>query len=221
MADWRLPVRLGYATTQNSRTSLRVKVKNLAVEKRVRVRCRSGSGWQDFELPCTSHYGGYDVFSGTVPRAEEFAISCSVDGAVYWDNNGFRNYRVPVWANAIGGKVSLRRAQLRSLSAHHRWVQGEVYADNLSYEKRVGIRLLPGGVSPWIDVAGSYDGVAGEGGGGPWVAGPVERWKFTSPVFVANDCRFAAFHQDLDSGEVYWDNNFAQDYSLGGDVCLG
>jgi hypothetical protein len=221
MADWRLPVRLGYATTQNSKTFLRVKVKSLAEGGCVSVRCRSGSDWQDFEVPRTSRHTGYDIFAGTVPRAEEFAISYSVGGAVYWDNNDLQNYRVPVWANAIGGKISLRRARLRALDAVHRWIQGEVYVDNPSSNKRVGVRMLPGGAPRWTDLTGSYDGVAGEGGGGPWVRGPVERWKFASPAFTSNECRFVAFHQDLDSGEVYWDNNFAQDYWLGRDSCLG
>jgi hypothetical protein len=200
---------------------VRVKVKDLAVHRRVHVRCLSGTDWQDVELPCTSRYSGYDIFSGTVPHTERFAISCSTDGAVYWDNNDRKDYRVPVWANAIGGVVSLGRARVRTRDAGHRWIHGEIYVDNLSFNKRVGIRLLPGGAAQWIELVGSYDGVAGEGGGGPWVKGPVERWRFTSPVFNATDCRFVAFYRDLSSGETYWDNNFGQDYQFGGDSQLG
>lgn len=220
MAAWRLPVRLAYATTQDHRTMVRVRVKSLAAEDHVRVRCRFSSGWQDFELSRTSRHIGYHMFSGTVPYPEEFAISYSADGAAYWDNNDLQNYRVPLWANAIGGRVSLRTARLVATNSDHRWIQGEIYVDNMSFGKSVGVRLLPADASRWTDLKGSYGGVAGEGSGGPWVKGPVERWKFTSPVFASKDCRFAAFYHDLDSGEVHWDNNFGQDYQFGPDSTL-
>jgi hypothetical protein len=221
MADGGHPVRLAYATSQDGRTMVRVKVKDLAAERRVHVRGRSGSDWQDYELSPTSHHIGYDVFSGTVPHSEEFAVSYSADEDSYWDNNDLRNYRVPLWANAIGGKVSLRRASLGILGTARRWLQGEIYVDNISFGKSVGIHMLPDRASRWMDLTAAYDGVAGEGAGGPWVKGPVERWRFRSPVFDGNDCRFAAFYQDLDSADVYWDNNFGQDYRFGGDSTLG
>jgi hypothetical protein len=220
MTDWRLPVRLGYATTQDGWTTLRVKVKDLSVEKHVRVRCRFGFDWRDFDLPFISHCYGYDVFADVVPCADEFAVSCSLDEIEYWDNNDHKNYRVPVWKNAIGGKVSLRTARMRALDADHRWMQGVVYVENLSSRKNVGVSLLPDGATQWVDLLGTYDGVAGEGGGGPWVTGPVERWRFVSPIFRSNDFRFAVFYRDQDSGEIYWDNNFGQDYRFEGGTDL-
>jgi hypothetical protein len=220
MAEWAVPVRLAYATTQDHLTMMRVKVKHFAVEERVRVRCRHGPGWDDFDLPRTAQHTGYDVFSGTVPSSDEFAISYSADGVDYWDNNDLHNYRVPMWSNAIGGRVCLRRARLAITDTNRRWMRGEIYVDNTSYGKNVGIRMLPDGASRWRELAGIYDGIAREGDGAPWVEGPVERWKFTSPAFDSRDCSFAAYYHELDSGKMFWDNNFGQGYRFGGDSAL-
>jgi hypothetical protein len=160
------------------------------------------------------------VFSGTIPSSDEFAICYCAGGVGYWDNNDLRNYRVPVWSNAIGGQVCLHRAKLAVLGTNRRWMQGEIYVDNTSYGKNVGIRMLPDGTSRWHELTGIYDGIAREGDGGPWVEGPAERWRFSSPAFDSSDCRFAVFYHELDSGKVFWDNNFGQDYRFGGNSVL-
>lgn len=220
MAEQENPVRLAYATTQDSLTLVRVKVRDLATVERVHVRCRRGPDWDDVELPRTAHHLGYDTYSDAIPRPDEFAILYSAGSTDYWDNNAFRNYRVPVWSNAIGGHVSLHRARLTVQGLDRRWLRGEIYVDNTSYGKKVGILLRPDSTSRWLDVTGIYDGIAREGEGAPWVKGPVERWKFTSPAFDSSDCRFAVFYHEQDSGTVFWDNNFGQDFRFGKDLTL-
>ncbi|HET9654314.1 MAG TPA: hypothetical protein VFP72_03095 [Kineosporiaceae bacterium] len=220
MAEGVPPIRLAYATTQDGRTLVRVRVKDLAGDKRVGIRGRIGEDWQEHELSPASRHFGYDVFADTVPRPEEFAVFYHAGGASFWDNNDGRNYRVPLWANAVGGRVCLRRAELRAVSTARRRMHGLIYVDNVSYRKSVGVRMLPDGASRWIEFSGLYDGIAREGGGAPWVTGPAERWSFTSPPFDARGCRFAVYYRNLDSAQTYWDNNFGQDYLFGNDLTL-
>ena len=219
MADW-LPVRLEYATAQDFSSGaasfrgsyVRVKASNLAFEKSVRLHYRVDSTWQDFELPWIAGYGTYDVFSSVGPYMNEFVISYTVDGRTYWDNNGFRNYAVPNFYNAVGGHVMHRRARLAVFASFQGNVSGVIYVENLSYNKRVGIRLLPAGESTWLDVEASYVGLANEESNVS--LGPVEQWEYGSPIFNTHTFMLAAYYENLETGEWYWDNNFGRNYAI-------
>jgi hypothetical protein len=222
MADWSLPVRLEYATAQDfssgaasfSGTFVRAKVQNIAFDKTVSLHYRQFSGWSDMRLNWTANYGNYDVFSVTAPYTNEFVISYSVAGGTYWDNNDFLNYQLPNFHSAVGGRVMLRRARLAAFASFQTNVSGALYVENLSFSKRVGIRLLPDGQTTWYDVGAQYAGVAREATQA--ALGPVEQWDFGSPIFNVSGYTLAAYYNNLDTDEWYWDNNFGQNYRIGG-----
>ena len=223
MADWSVPVRLEYATAQDFSSGaasfrgiyVRVKVRNLAFDKQVRLHFRADSQWSDADLDWTANYGSYDVFSAArAPYTNEFAVSYYVGGRTYWDNNDSRNYSVPNFRSAVGGRVMLRRARLTGFAAFQTNVSGTLFVENLSFRKKVGIRLSPDGGASWVDVDARYVGVASEGSN--VALGPVEQWDYTSPVFNTGAYVLAAYYSNLETGEWYWDNNFGQDYRLSG-----
>ena len=83
--------------------------------------------------------------------------------------------------------------------------------ESLSFRKRVGIRLLPIGGSSWVDVDARYAGVADEGSN--VALGSVERWDYGSPIFnTTGGYLLAAYYNNLDTGEWFWDNDFDQNY---------
>jgi hypothetical protein len=53
---------------------------------------------------------------------------------------------------------------------------------------------------------------------GIFVGSGAEVWRFKTPVLNLNTAsatfRFAVFYRNLATGEVFWDNNFGQDYTL-------
>jgi hypothetical protein len=221
MVDWSQPVRLEYATAQEfssggasfSGTFVMAKVQNIAFEKAVVLHYRQFSGWGDVRLDWTANYDNYDVFSATVPYTNEFVISYSTAGRTYWDNNNLRNYRVPDFNSAVGGRVMLRRARLAAFASYQTNVSGTLYVENLSFNKRVGVRLLPDGQVTWQDIGAQYRGVASEASEA--ALGPVEQWDFGSPIFNVGGYTLAAYYNNLDTGEWYWDNNFGQNYHIG------
>jgi hypothetical protein len=221
MADWSLPVRLEYATAQEfasgaasfTGTFVQAKVQNIEFEKTVNLHYRQFSDWSVAQLDWAANYGNYDVFTIAAPYTNEFALSYSVAGSTYWDNNSFRNYHVPNFNSAIGGRVMLRRARIAAFSSFQGNVSGTLYVENLSFNKSVGIRLLPEGQASWHDIGAQYVGVAREAS--VVALGPVEQWDFGSPTFNVQRFSLAAYYNNLDSGEWYWDNNFGQNYSIG------
>jgi len=220
MADWVSPVRLEYATSQDFSSGaasftgsfVRVKVDNLAFEKIVKLHYRAATGWQEVELPWTAGYGSHDIFSARVPYMNEFAISYTANNITYWDNNDFQNYSVPNFHSAVGGHVMLRRATLAAYASYQRSMSGVIYVENMSYNKRVGVRALPFGGSTWLDLGAHYIGLANEDS--EVSLGPVEQWEYGSPIVNTSGFTFAAYYQNLDTGEWSWDNNFGRDYAI-------
>jgi hypothetical protein len=229
MTDWPSPVRLQYATAQSfgvsgmtfSYTYLRVKVQNIGYEKRVILHGLEGSQWRDYVLPWNGWYGDYDVFATPnardTPLVSRFAISYTVNGRTYWDNNFAADYRPTILGSVVGGSIALRSASLAQ-SGGGGQVSGELYVDNLSYQKLVGVRISTDGGSVWSDVNATYSGVATEGTY-TTVGVVAERWAFLTPVFPTSwpgNVRIAAFYHDLQHGASYWDNNFGRNYTLSG-----
>lgn len=231
------PVRLQVAYGQTyavsgmtfSWTTIRVKVQNIAYEKSVTMHYRGADGdWHDHTLAFLGHYGNYDVFGGdgTTPLTEEFAIRYEVPGQEHWDNNGGSNYTIGTFAGAVGGNVMLREATARighesggGFVFTTSWFEGEIYVQNLSFHKQVGVRYSADGGETWHNVDGSYVGpvraVAADVDG-------VEIWRFRTPTLnynaAADTFRFAVYYEigdeGPDQGTRYWDNNFGQDYFL-------
>jgi hypothetical protein len=220
MPTWPQPIRLEYATAQDFSSGAaaarysyaRAKASNLAFAKSVKLHYRLDSAWLDLELPWLAGYGTYDVFGSVTPYTTEFVLSYTVNDVTYWDNNGSQNYIVPNFHSAVSGRVSHRSASLAAWDAFQRTVSGVIYIENVSYNKRVGIRLLPAGESTWLDVSAHYVGLATEES--QVSLGPVERWEYGSPRLNTSSFTFAAYYENLDTGEWHWDNNFGQNYVI-------
>jgi len=233
------PVRLQVAYGQTyavsgmtfSWTSIQVKVQNIAYEKAVTLHYHDPSDgtWKDHPLTFQGHYGNYDVFGGggTTPVTDEFAIRFAVPGQEHWDNNDRANYHVGTFAGTVGGRVALKEAKARigaeaggGFVFTTSWFEGEIFVENLSYHKIVGVRWSSDGGSTWQNTNATYAGkltaVAAE-------VPSVEIWRFKTPTYNLSNAstpfRFAVFYEQRDSAgdatvATFWDNNFTQDYSL-------
>ena len=94
------------------------------------------------------------------------------------------------------------------------WVEGEIFVKNLSFNKRVRIRLSANGWASFQDTDALFSGNVAVAEGDS----QVEVWKFKTPELNIDtsrpDFKFSVFYNDLDTGEWFWDNNFDQDYIL-------
>jgi hypothetical protein len=204
-----------------------VKVKNIAVEKDIAIRYAQPNGVfteKAMTFPPQNHFGDYDVFTLTDDTfsTTQFVVRYTVAGQTFWDNNQGADYRIDdVHPNTVGGNVVLNKAVAhRGSEAGGGFVfttsrvDGEILVKNLSFNKRVGIRLSPNNWGTFEDTIATFSGPVSVAVG----VSEVEVWKFitaelnldqSSPVF-----RFAIFNNNLDTGEFFWDNNFGQDYTL-------
>ena len=206
-------------------TPLSVKVKNLAFTKDVAVHYTpNGTTWKDVSLSFAAWYGDYDIFSGTVnEQVSQFVIRYAVGGEVFYDNNAWQNYRFGSNLAAVGGNVMLNGAVARrgtqaggGFTFTTSWLEGEILVNNLAFAKDVGVRLsVDSGIS-WQDTHGSFAG--DHTTDGIFVGSGAEVWKFKTPELNLDTAsplfRFAVFYRDLASGQVFWDNNFGQDYKI-------
>ena len=226
-----LPVRLRYASAQFfvaggvsvSFTAVSAKVKNIGFAKDVAVLHGKGGVWEEEPLQWSANFGDHDIFTHQIQKQiDECVIRYSVNGQTFWDNNGWQNYRFNQ-VNVTGGNVVLNKAVAKrgteaggGFVFTTSWIEGEIYVNNLSFVKDVGIRFSADGGATWLDNSATYAGAATEsnsiGGKG------VEVWRFRTPEFNLNPASdqflFAVFYRNGATGEVFWDNNFAQDYHL-------
>ncbi len=97
------------------------------------------------------------------------------------------------------------------------WLEGEVLVNNIAFAKQVGVRMSADGGARWHDTQGSFAG--DHTGDGVFVGSGAEVWKFKTPTLNLDNSspefRLAAFYRNLATGEVFWDNNFGQDYKVG------
>ena len=231
------PVRLKMAYGQNYAvsgmtfdwTTIQVKVKNIAYEKGVVFHYKAADGtWKDYPLPFVAHYNNYDLFGGdgSTPTTTEFAIKYAVPGQEYWDNNSGANYKLGTFKGAVGGNVMLKQATARigaeaggGFVFTTSWVEGDIYVQNRSYNKRVGVHYSPDNGTHWFDTEATY---AGKEKAVATDVDQVEIWRFKTPTLnldASSDVfRLAVFYEvkepGPDFGTQYWDNNFGQDYFL-------
>jgi|SRR3954447_4255564 hypothetical protein len=209
----------GSGTPLYSGLNVWVKVKNIAHVKDVQMRYRGqfSSIWKDARLTWKDAYGSYDLFAlepaldfGSTPFVE-FAIEYAAGGETSWDNNYFANYSLSPYASALttGINVMLSSANLvfggTPGSSYVTGIQGEIFVNNLSYEKKVGIRHSSDGWISYLDIDGIYNRSLG---------GSLESWIFgrdTSPSGFDRG-EFAVYYLNRETGRYYWDNNFGQNY---------
>jgi Carbohydrate/starch-binding module (family 21) len=206
-------------------TQITAKVKNIAFAKDVALHYAQSDGiWIERALIWQETFGAYDLFglSDNSFVMTQFVIGYSVDGQTYWDNNDGANYHLDeIRPNALGGNVILNKATARrgaqaggGFVFTTSWVEGEIFVKNLSFNKRVGIRLSANGWAGFQDTDALFDGNVAVAEG----LSRVEMWKFKTGELNLDESRpdfmFAVFYHNLDTGEWYWDNNFGQDYTL-------
>jgi hypothetical protein len=212
-------------------TQLQVKVANRAFRKKVVLHYRaSASVWLDRELDFVSHHGNYDVFGsgGAYPYCSEFVIRYTVNGEEYWDNNYGTNYHIGSFRGLVGGNVALRSATAKQgtesgggMTVTTSWFEGEIFVQNLSYHKDVGVLFSADGGISWENASAEYAGPATSVASGTNIE-CVERWTFKTPTYNLDESAiqflFAVFYEirDLgpDHGIRFWDNNFTQNYHL-------
>lgn len=206
-------------------SSMIIRVQNLGFAKDVALRYNNFGNWTEDSLSWKANFGDYDLFSVNEPKlVEEFVVRYSVNGQTFWDNNGGQNYHFGGRAAVIGGNLALNKATARrgteaggGFVFDTSWIEGEIYVNNLSSSKQVGIRLSVDGGATWEDISASFAGPAA-GSGAVFDPSTAELWRFRSPELNFNPAesqfRFAAFYRNLPSGDVFWDNNFGQDYKV-------
>jgi len=202
-----------------------VKVKNLAPEKEVAVRYAQSNGvFAEKLLGWQKNFGDYDLFSlsDNTFNTTQFAVRYATTGQTFWDNNNGSDYHVDdSHPNTVGGSVVLNKALARrgteaggGFVFTTSWVEGEILVKNLSFNKRVGIRLTANNWGTFQDTLATFNGTFPVAEG----LSEVEIWKFKTPEFNLDEStpvfRFAIFYHNLDTGEFFWDNNCGQDYTL-------
>lgn len=150
-------------------------------------------------------------------------VFAGVGGQTEWDNNNGANYHVQTFHSVVGGNVALDRAVARQgmqagggFTFQTSWFEGEIYVNNLSYAKRVGVRYTADGWATSEDSDAVYAGLATEGTYA--TSSGVELWRFRTPEYNFNRAsdtfEFAMYYQRLDTGAWFWDNNFDANYRL-------
>ena len=229
------PIRLKYAESDSyspgggitgvNNTNVSAKVENIAFAKDVALRyARPDGTWVENALVWQKNFGAYDLFarSDNTFVMTRFVIRYSVGGQTFWDNNDGANYHIDeLRPNTVGGNVILNKAVSRQGTQAGggfvfttSWVEGEIFVENLSFNKRVVIRLSANRWASFQDTLASFSGNVPVAEG----LSQVEVWKFKTPEMNLDqsspDFFFAVFYNNLDTGEWFWDNNFAQDYTL-------
>jgi hypothetical protein len=217
----------GGGVTGVNNTKLTVKVQNIAFAKNVVLHYSQPDGaWTEKPLTWQKNFATYDLFtrSDSTFVITDFVIRYSVDGQTFWDDNNGANYKIDgSRPNTVGGSVVLNKATARRGSQAGggfvfttSWVEGEIFVKNLSFNKRVGIRLTTNGWITFQDTDAAFNGNV------PVAVAvrlsQVEVWKFKTPELNLDqsnpDFMFAVFYNDLNTGQWFWDNNFGLDYTL-------
>jgi hypothetical protein len=205
-------------------SNITAKVQNIALSKDVALHYNDLGIWTEAALSWNAHFGDYDLFSISKPAlVEEFVLRYSVGGQTFWDNNNFKNYSFGGRAAVIGGNVVLNKATARrgteaggGFVVETSWLEGEIYVNNLSPVKEVGVVLSADGGVTWNRVSAGFAGPAA--GTSPFDSTTSELWTFKSPELNLNPAsdqfRLAVFHHNVPSGDLFWDNNFGQDYKV-------
>ena len=202
-----------------------VKVRNIALSKNVTVHYTPDNNtWKDFPLAFSLHFGDYDIFNGEVnEQVTQFVIRYFVNGETFFDNNSGQNYPLLSTLAVVGENVTLNLATARighqaggGFVFTTSWLEGEILVNNLSFAKDVGVRLSVDGGINWSDTHGIFAG--SETSDHKFIGTAAEVWRFKTPELnfdnSSAEFRFAVFYRNVATGEIFWDNNFGQDYKV-------
>jgi hypothetical protein len=195
----------------------RIEVESLGLEKRVAVRYQKNDGtWGDV----LARYVGPSrpgaelwsfetepkTYSSRLGTEFPFAVSYTVNGQTYWDNNGNRDYRLGGGPRTFSPSFLLANAPMAVLES--RWqsgrLSGQVVLKNLAFEKQLRVRYSTDGWRTAKEVFGAYQYTTSVEG---------EYWSFAVDLDPnATRVDFALAYTA--NGTTYWDNNASQNYSL-------
>jgi hypothetical protein len=212
------PVELRLATSTSSpsgtgsftyRGEFQIVVENLAFQKEVAIRGRTGSGASFTDRAATfqeSLPDGRELWKlATGDEVLEFVAKYAVLGTTFWDNNAGTNYtQPPVFDefDALVGRVPQVALGSAGFSdATHISVLAAVR--NSGFVKQVGIVFTTNG---WLSSGvafGHFDHTLKSGD---------EVWRVEAPVGGTNRVDYAIFYRV--NGQEFWDNNFWRNYAL-------
>src|SRR4051812_22719268 len=175
------------------------RVRSLRVNKRISLKRPARLAAGAFGQRGSSAALTLVILAGSRPAAtkttQEFVIKYGVPGEEHWDNNGGTNYKIGAFVGAVGGNVMLRKATSHigheaggGFTFTTSWFDGEIYVQNLSFNKRVGVHYTADDGATWHDADGSY---AGKVQAVANVVDSVEIWKFKTPTLnLVNPAQF-------------------------------
>ncbi|MFT3770789.1 MAG: carbohydrate-binding protein [Minicystis sp.] len=142
--------------------------------------------------------------------AAELAVSYTVNGQTYWDNNGGGNYVfTPYVLDAILTYPKIAEP-VGERAPEQTSVNGRILVKNLSYTKVIRAVYTDDGWATAKEAYASYDYTVPSG---------VEAWFFSLPVAASapSSAIEIAFEYTFDGG-VDWDNNYGHNYRIVGGV---
>lgn len=201
-------------------------VANLAYSKQVNIHIKQANGtWTDFPLAYSRPaFSGREVWAAdfnlnnlpTNAGTLTFAVSYTVNGQTYWDNNGGANYTLAADGGVLLYGTNVYSAPVATTTA----VVGN------SYYNYVSVKHL--GVTEAVTVVYTTDGwkttkyaaamlnryfwlntYSGDGLSNPSPSG-FEAWNFVLDVTGASTLEYAVSYTV--NGQTYWDNNYGANY---------
>jgi hypothetical protein len=182
-------------------------VKNLNYHKNVSLLTKQGGLWKD--LP--AHYvksinQNYELwtFLSSTYGGEEFVVKYEDNGETYWDNNNWKNYKLPTAGsdlNAILGsnfKIALGNASIRDNK-----FSATIAIENIDYNKIIGMVYTKDNWQTHQLSYGKYKRTFSSG---------LEEWIIEFYVGSYTRFIFALFYKAI--GNTHWDNNFGRNYSI-------
>jgi hypothetical protein len=228
-------VRLKYAASESfspgggvtgvRSTKVSAKIKKFALANDVTLVFTQGDGvWNQTPLSFARTFDDHDIFEtdDNTIVITQFALQYSAGADTFWDNNNGADYRVETARpNTVGGNVVLNSATAKrgtqaggGLTFTTSWVEGEIWVKDLSFAKRVGMRLSTNNWASFVDTPATFNSKVPTNQG----LSQVEIWGFKTPELNLDNTTpsfvFAVFYENLNTGEWFWDNNCGQDFRL-------
>lgn len=186
-----------------------VEVQNLGYQKAINIVYKDtyngswNNGSASYAGPSTN---GNELWSFDLPvAATQFAVSYTVNGQTYWDNNGGADYSVsPYVADALLTYPVIAGAEGDRLSGTT--VTGSILLKDLSYNKTVRVVYTDDGWSTTKQGYATYQWSYPSG---------VQSWIFSVPVAAsaAESKIELAFQYTFDGGTA-WDNDYGHNYHV-------
>jgi hypothetical protein len=174
------------------------------------VESGANDGLELWEAKTTYGWGTLDA-----PAAHnlEFAVSYTVNGVTYWDNNDGNNYFLGQDDGPLFGTGT--KVFTASAYAGGGGFNGAVDVANLGYAKEVSVVYTTDGWATTNVLAAQFRGTLNVScGEDDSIPSPnpegVEQWVFADKSVTASPVTFAVAYTVL--GTTYWDNNLGQNY---------